>query len=120
MSRSANGFTSSRSVLRVQIVSLSTSTTTSPRVTFTPTRTALRLPATGVHFHRTLEPNSSHTRSRSGFRGPLMTTTISVGACWTMRRSTSRKRGSGSSTTGITTLVVVRKSDRQGRYLWDR
>ena len=51
--RSANGFTSSRSVSVVQIVSLSTRTTMSPVHSARPTSIALRFPGTAVQIHCT-------------------------------------------------------------------
>ena len=50
---SENGFTSSRSVSVVQIVSLSTSTTMSPVHSVRPTSIALRFPGTAVHIQCT-------------------------------------------------------------------
>ncbi len=52
-SASANGFSSSRRVPRVQIVSESTSTTISPVAYSSPSRIALRFPAPGVQIHST-------------------------------------------------------------------
>ena len=113
MSGSTNGLSSSGRVPSVQRVSESSSTITSPRASCTPRRTAFRLPATGVQVQST-SGNAAHTPSSASLRGPFTTTRISSGRCATTRESTSRNRSSGSSTTGITTVVVIRYGAVQG------
>jgi hypothetical protein len=48
-----------------------------------------------------------------------MMTSVSVGCCRSMRRSTSRKRSRGSSTTGMRTVVPVVCASVHGRYRRD-
>lgn len=88
----------------------------SPRESSVPILTALRLPGIGVCVQVTRGANSSQTCTSPALGAPLMTTMISPGRCSTMRPMTSRKRSSGSSTTGTTTLVVPVNVPVYGRY----
>ena len=110
---SRKGLHNSARVSSVHSVSESTSTLISPALRFSAVRTALRLPAVSVHTH--FAPNSSHTPWSTSLRGPLMQTMISPGFWSTIRRSTSRNRSGGSSTTGISTEVLTSNGRVHGR-----
>jgi hypothetical protein len=89
----------------VQSVSESTRTVISPVDIAVPTLTPLRLPATGVQVHRT--PGNSRTPLRARVARAVDDDDRLGGCLRDDPRRTSRNRSTGSSTTGMTTLVVV-------------